>query len=92
MDYAAMLQHRRDSGADLTVACLTVDLEQARSFGVISVDANDQVVSFDETPDQPAGIPGGSGHRPRPGRLVDPDRRRAASAGTLIIGKGYQFA
>lgn len=69
-----------------------VDLEQARSFGVISVDANDQVVSFDETPDQPAGIPGGSGHRPPPGRLVDPDRRRAASAGTLIIGKGYQFA
>ena len=24
MDYAAMLQHHHDSGADLTVACLTV--------------------------------------------------------------------
>ena len=28
----------------------------------MSVDANDQVVSFDEKPDQPAGIPGDPGH------------------------------
>src|SRR5205814_10329759 len=34
MDYAAMLQHHHDSGADLTIACLTVDIEQAKSFGV----------------------------------------------------------
>ena len=52
MDYAAMLQLRRDSGADLTVACLTVDLEQARVSGVMRVDANDQVVPFDEKPFQ----------------------------------------
>ncbi len=62
MDYAAMLQHHRDSGADLTVACLTVGLEEARSFGVMSVDANDHVVSFLEKPDQPPGIPGDPGH------------------------------
>ena len=62
MDYAAMLQHHRDSGAELTVACLTVDLDEARSFGVMSVDANDHVVSFQEKPDQPAAIPGDPGH------------------------------
>ena len=53
MDYDAMLQHHRDSGAELTVACLTVDLEQARSFGVMSVDDDDRIVSFHEKPEQP---------------------------------------
>ena len=62
MDYAAMLQHHRDSRADVTVACLTVDLEQAKSFGVMTVDAEDRVVSFHEKPDRPEGIPGDSGH------------------------------
>jgi glucose-1-phosphate adenylyltransferase len=62
MDYAAMLAHHRDSGADLTVACLTVDLEQARSFGVMTVDAQDRIVSFDEKPANPPSIPGDPTH------------------------------
>ena len=62
MDYAAMLQHHRDSGAELTVACLTVDLVQARSFGVMTVDSQDQIVSFDEKPEQPRCIPGDDAH------------------------------
>ena len=62
MDYAAMLQHHRDSGADSTVACLTVDLEQARDFGVLTVDADDRVVSFHEKLAHPPGIPGDPEH------------------------------
>jgi glucose-1-phosphate adenylyltransferase len=62
MDYAAMLQHHHDSGAELTVACLTVGLEQARAFGVMTVDANDRIVSFEEKPEQPKGMPGDPGH------------------------------
>jgi glucose-1-phosphate adenylyltransferase len=62
MDYAAMLQRHRDSKADVTVACLTVDLEQARAFGVMTVDAQDRVVSFDEKPEQPQGMPDDPGH------------------------------
>ena len=62
MDYAAMLQHHRESSADVTMACLTVDLEQARSFGVMTVDAEDRVVSFQEKPEHPEGIPGNPGH------------------------------
>ena len=62
MDYAAMLQHHHDSQADVTVACLTVGLEQATSFGVMTVDADDRVVSFQEKPEHPQGIPGDSGH------------------------------
>jgi glucose-1-phosphate adenylyltransferase len=62
MDYAAMLQHHHDSGAELTVACLTVDLEQARSFGVITADEEDRIVSFHEKPEHPRSMPGDPGH------------------------------
>src|SRR5258707_2043219 len=44
MDYAAMLQRHYYSGAQVTVACLTVSLEQASSFGVVTVDEGDQLV------------------------------------------------
>lgn len=62
MDYAAMLQHHQDSGADVTVACLTVALEEARSFGVMRVDEGDRIVSFEEKPTNPRSIPGDSEH------------------------------
>jgi len=62
MDYAAMLEHHHNSGADLTVACLTVELEQAKSFGVVTVDAEDRIVSFHEKPEHPRSIPGDSAH------------------------------
>jgi glucose-1-phosphate adenylyltransferase len=57
MDYAAMLQHHHDSAADVTVASLTVGLEQARSFGVITVDGEGRIIAFDEKPEKPQGIP-----------------------------------
>ena len=62
MDYAAMLQYHRDTGAEVTVACLTVDLEQARSFGVLAVDEADRITSFDEKPSRPRSIPGDAEH------------------------------
>jgi glucose-1-phosphate adenylyltransferase len=61
MDYAAMLNYHRDSGADATVACLTVGLDEARSFGVIMVDADDRITSFREKPEHP-GPPGDPEH------------------------------
>jgi glucose-1-phosphate adenylyltransferase len=62
MDYAAMLQRHHNSGAKLTVACLTVEAEQAKSFGVMTVDDDDRVISFDEKPEKPQTIPGDPGH------------------------------
>ena len=62
MDYAAMLQHHRESGADATVACLTVGLENARSFGVVSVDADGRISSFHEKPEHPQSMPGDPRH------------------------------
>ncbi len=62
MDYAAMLQHHHDFGAEVTVACLTVGLEQARSFGVMTVDEGDRIVSFHEKPEDPRSVPDDSEH------------------------------
>src|SRR6476620_4312698 len=62
MDYAAMLERHRDSGATATVACLTVGLEEARSFGVIAVDGRDRITSFHEKVENPPCIPGDSEH------------------------------
>jgi glucose-1-phosphate adenylyltransferase len=62
MDYAAMLQRHRESGVDVTVACQTVELSQASAFGLITVDARDRVLFFDEKPAQPQGLPDDPGH------------------------------
>jgi glucose-1-phosphate adenylyltransferase len=62
MDYAAMLQRHYDSGADVTVACLSVPLEQAQSCGVLTVNAADHVVCFEEKPKNPRSIPGDPQH------------------------------
>ncbi|OOZ42156.1 glucose-1-phosphate adenylyltransferase [Solemya pervernicosa gill symbiont] len=58
MDYGPMIALHVESGADMTVGCLEVDLEQAKEFGVMSVDANNKVIEFSEKPDSPAPIPG----------------------------------
>jgi glucose-1-phosphate adenylyltransferase len=62
MDYAAMLQYHHDSGAELTIACQTVGLEQAKSLGVVMVDQRDRIVCFQEKPANPQSIPGDSDH------------------------------
>ena len=62
MDYAAMLKHHCDSGAEATVACLTVDLEEAKSFGVVSLGVDGRITSFLEKPEHPPGTPGDPGH------------------------------
>jgi len=58
MDYEPMLQQHVDSGADITIGCLEVPVEEARGFGVMHVDGNDTIVDFVEKPADPPGIPG----------------------------------
>ena len=62
MDYAAMLQYHHDAGAHLTVACLTVGLEEANAFGVMTIDGRDRVVCFDEKPANPKPLPDDPAH------------------------------
>ena len=58
MDYGEMLAHHVAKGAEMTVACLTVALEDAKGFGVMSVDGDLRVTAFDEKPANPRPMPG----------------------------------
>ncbi|WP_293853519.1 glucose-1-phosphate adenylyltransferase [uncultured Alsobacter sp.] len=58
MDYEAMLQQHVEQGADVTVGCLEVPREDAKGFGVMHVDAKDQIISFLEKPSDPPAMPG----------------------------------
>lgn len=60
MDYAAMLEFHIKHNAVATVACMEVSLDEARGFGVMSVDTNQRVLSFEEKPSEPSGLPGNS--------------------------------
>ena len=57
MDYEKMLQQHVQQGADVTVGCLEVPRKEASGFGVMHVDANDQILSFVEKPAHPPAMP-----------------------------------
>ncbi|MCK5191679.1 MAG: glucose-1-phosphate adenylyltransferase [Methylococcales bacterium] len=60
MDYGAMLADHVHKGADLTIGCLEVSLDEAKEFGVMHVNENRQVHAFVEKPENPPSIPGRS--------------------------------
>nr|AGO87449.1 glucose-1-phosphate adenylyltransferase [uncultured bacterium B19D1_C12D4_E9D6] len=62
MDYGEMLAEHVERGADMTISCLEVPIEEAAgTFGVISVDEEGRVTAFDEKPEHPTPIPGEEG-------------------------------
>lgn len=58
MDYSKLLAEHLEKGADMTVACLEIPLQEASAFGVMGVNDAWQVTSFAEKPENPAPIPG----------------------------------
>lgn len=60
MDYGPMLAFHADNQADLTIGCAQVSVEEAKSFGVVSVDTASQIERFAEKPAHPEAIPGSS--------------------------------
>ncbi len=58
MDYGDLLEYHVENQAEMTISCIEVSLEEARSFGVIGVDDESRVVAFQEKPSQPTPIPG----------------------------------
>ncbi|MDQ5767642.1 glucose-1-phosphate adenylyltransferase [Thiothrix subterranea] len=58
MDYGEMLAQHVATGADMTVACVGVSLEDAKGFGVMTVDEHKRVMAFDEKPANPQPMPG----------------------------------
>ena len=61
MDYARLLEEHVGCAADATVVCVDVPLADARSFGVLEVDASGRVVGFEEKPAAPRALPGAPG-------------------------------
>jgi len=57
MDYGQMVAAHVSSGAAMTVGCIEVPIEQARAFGVMSVDDSMRVTGFEEKPENPQPVP-----------------------------------
>mgnify|MGYP001823811939 FL=1 len=58
MNYAKMLAAHVQTGAELTVGCIEVPLEEAKGFGVMSVDEEYRITRFTEKPEEPECVPG----------------------------------
>jgi glucose-1-phosphate adenylyltransferase len=78
MDYGVMLAEHVDNGADVTIGCIEVPIDEASAFGVMEVDEADRVVAFQEKPAQPKCIPG------HPGRAL-------ASMGVYIFDASFLY-
>ncbi|MBL6797408.1 MAG: glucose-1-phosphate adenylyltransferase [Synechococcus sp. BS307-5m-G39] len=50
MDYSLFINHHRSTGADLTVAALPVDAQQAEAFGLMRTDHEGRIMEFREKP------------------------------------------
>ena len=57
MDYAAMIKFHHKRKAAVTTACMEVGLEEARDFGVMSVDDDQRILDFEEKPENPKAMP-----------------------------------
>lgn len=78
MDYGAMIAYHVETGADMTVACLEVPLEDAKAFGVMEVDGENNVKDFIEKPDNPKPIPNNAG-------------MALASMGVYVFNRAFLF-
>jgi len=58
MDYGPMLAFHVDNQADLTIGCVVLPIAEAKSFGVVTIDANNRIQQFTEKPLEPSSIPG----------------------------------
>jgi glucose-1-phosphate adenylyltransferase len=58
MNYATMLTAHVQTGAELTVGCIEVPLDEAKGFGVMSVDEEFRITRFTEKPAEPESVPG----------------------------------
>ncbi|MEM9637233.1 MAG: glucose-1-phosphate adenylyltransferase [Pseudomonadota bacterium] len=61
-DYAQMIRHHVESGADVTVGCIEVPRMEATGFGVMKVDTADKILDFVEKPADPPPMPGHPDH------------------------------
>jgi len=58
MDISQMMEYHRMNKADITIAALEVSPDDATRFGILNVDEDLRVTSFNEKPKDPSRIPG----------------------------------
>ena len=78
MDYGPLLAQHAEKQADMTISCLEVPLKEATEFGVIGVDTESRVMSFEEKPAEPRPIPG-------------TDDRALASMGNYVFNTEFLY-
>ncbi len=79
MDYGLMLAQHVEKNADMTVCCLEVETQEAAgAFGVMTVDADNKVLAFNEKPAVPNELPG------KPGQCL-------ASMGNYVFNADFLF-
>ncbi len=61
MNYAQMLAAHVQADAEMTVGCIEVPIDDARAFGVMSVDEDYRITRFTEKPTDPEPVPGKPG-------------------------------
>lgn len=62
MNYSRMIQDHMDHKADLTIACLSVPVAEAREFGVMATNKQRRIIDFVEKPSVPPETPGSPGY------------------------------
>lgn len=58
MDYGLLIAQHVERGADMTVCCIETSLAEASEFGVMSIDADERIIGFQEKPKHPIPMPG----------------------------------
>lgn len=53
MNYAKMLAYHKEQKADATIAVIEVPIKEASRFGIMNTDDNNQIVEFEEKPENP---------------------------------------
>ncbi len=74
MDYAEIIKAHIERQANISIACMEVQMEEASAFGVMQVDDDERVLGFEEKPQRP---------KPSP----HSQDRALASMGIYVFGK-----
>lgn len=78
MDYADLIRDHIESGAEATVGCIPVPLQDGTQFGVMQIDASRRIVQFREKPADPDAMP-------------DDPTRCLASMGIYVFSTNFLF-
>ena len=62
MDYGLMLADHLKSKANITIGCIEAPIEDAKSFGVMTIDESTRILEFSEKPEHPKPLPNDDQH------------------------------